>query len=410
MAAICSVVNVKACGAKGDGVTDDTAAFQTAIGLAVAINGAVYVPAASVGYLITSPLNMANLQQLTFYGDGAYPCTARSTPVGGSVLIGATGANHCVIDASGASGVVFRGFTIASIGVTGASTIGVFLGKTTVQQGSNCIVEDVAILLPSGVGSIGIYGISANLITGRGLMIMSGWGIILAGAKADAPVSHDPPYGVWGTNVQSDGCYFSGCTLFGYGDEIPLSITNCTSHQYDQLYIVNINGGPSYTGVDYAMEMIGCTDIRMKVEIDYFPCALNMRGASVQVKLDGIIYQWTTPLPVGVPLLAFFGGTFIYDCEFKIRALAAASGYYLYGTVVTSPTLNQILGSLFWYNSGITSTTANFDFTSTAPIIMFNNRFDGDTDTTGSSYKIAGSTAATSTYRNWVNGVKEGIV
>ena len=61
------VYNVKAYGAKGDGVTDDTAAIQAAINAAPA-GARVYASAGN--YLLSSPINFPVNKSLTFGGDG----------------------------------------------------------------------------------------------------------------------------------------------------------------------------------------------------------------------------------------------------------------------------------------------------------------------------------------------------
>lgn len=394
-------------GAKGDGTTDDTVAVQAAITAALAVKGAVYLQSVSVGYKITSALNCANISQLMIYGDGCYPCTARITPTGGSVLIGATGTGKCVIDASGASALKLRSLTIASIGISNASTIGIFYGNTTIQAGSNCVLEDVSILLPATGASLGIYGVSANLLIARGLLVMADFCIY--GSDTDR-LSHAPPYGVWGSNIQSDGWHFSGCTCFAYGSVPPFILNAITSHQYDQLYIVNINGGPSYGGQPYAMALNACTDLKIKVEIDYFPCAVETFNDWYNVDLSGIIYQWTTPSGGSVPLIAYLNGTSMFNCRFNIRGLEAVVGaQFLYSSVGTSSaTLNAINGTSFWFDTGICAGTGYFNLTAVNAVNFFNCRFDGNTDTVANTYLTNGSGASTSTYRLFVNGVKIG--
>ncbi len=56
LATTSEMFNVSAFGAKGDGVTDDATAIQSAIDAAVAVNGSVYIPASSANYLVQSTL------------------------------------------------------------------------------------------------------------------------------------------------------------------------------------------------------------------------------------------------------------------------------------------------------------------------------------------------------------------
>lgn len=73
------VFNVMAFGAVGNGIHDDTAAWQAAINAAIAAgNGTVFIPAPSVAWVLSSTLNIApisgNLVQISFKSAAPWPC------------------------------------------------------------------------------------------------------------------------------------------------------------------------------------------------------------------------------------------------------------------------------------------------------------------------------------------------
>jgi hypothetical protein len=81
------VVDVRAYGATGYNVTDDTAAIQAAIDYAISISGTVYLPVPSVAYKITSPLLIAKFSggaytycSLTMVGGGMPFYSTQNTP------------------------------------------------------------------------------------------------------------------------------------------------------------------------------------------------------------------------------------------------------------------------------------------------------------------------------------------
>ena len=68
-------VSVKDFGAKGDGVTDDTAAFNQAVNSGAM---AIHIPATTKSYRLTSTLNLTS--SITFIGDGVDPYTSSGSP------------------------------------------------------------------------------------------------------------------------------------------------------------------------------------------------------------------------------------------------------------------------------------------------------------------------------------------
>lgn len=94
-------VSVVGYGAKGDGVTDDTAAIQSAI----ATGHTVYLPKPSVSYLVTGQINCTTPGQI-IYGDGKYQTTII---INSSFNLSAAGV---FVVTSGEPGPQFRDFYI----------------------------------------------------------------------------------------------------------------------------------------------------------------------------------------------------------------------------------------------------------------------------------------------------------
>lgn len=395
-------------GAFGDGIHDDSAALQAWLNAGVSYKQVLYLKSVPVYYLINTPLNLTNISQLLIRGDGAYPCSNRITPSGGSILAGNTGTGKPIIDATGASGLKLQDITLASIGLPNPSTIGTIHGTSSVvpNGGACCAYDDVSILLPQTGASIGVYGVSANLMASRGLRIMSDRCLYLSDINTLGVV---PPCGTFGPNIQSDGAHFDALSCFGYGGVVPFVLNKVGSHTYDQLYICNINGGSNYTGEPYAMEINGATDVRIKVEIDYFPSAVHQLGTWRDVNLDGIIYQWTTPMPPYQPSIAGLNGDAIYGGRFAIRGISAVpEANASYGTASSSPTLGAIQGTEFVFDTSISPQVCFFDFGGSNLVPLFNVAFNGNTDGPPLVFQQNGVPLVQSQFRAWVNGIRTG--
>jgi len=397
--------------AVGDGIHDDSPNIQAAINAAVSARETLFLSAAPVHYKLNTPLNLTNIEQLLIRGEGSFPCTNRITPsCGGSVLAGNTGSGKPIIDATGASGVKFQDITLASIGMATPSTIGVIHGTsvTAPSGGACCSYEDVSILLPQTGASIGVYGVSANLLTSRALRIMSDYCLYLTDINRLGVV---PPFGAFGPNIQSDGAHFDGLNCLAYGGVVPFVLKNVAAHTYDQVYICNINGGPASIAQPYAMELDGATDVRIKVEVDYFASAVHQLGTWKSVFLDGLIYQWTTPMLPGVPSVAALNGVGIFGGRFGIRGLyAVPAANASYGTASSSLTLSTIHGTEFEFDTTISPQVGYFNFSGSNPYPLFNAKFNGNADLPPIMLLMAGAPLSPNNYRSWINGLRQGNI
>lgn len=133
--------NVRAYGARGDGATDDTAAFAAAI--AATGTGWVYVPTGT--YLITSQLIISALGTRIF-GDGKSKSVIRFNPaVGAEVICFKFSAGASVLYRCGLEGIGFE-----------SSNSGAVRCMVELSDVSEFILRDVCSTAIYGVGSVGV--------------------------------------------------------------------------------------------------------------------------------------------------------------------------------------------------------------------------------------------------------------
>lgn len=139
-----NIANVRDYGAVGNGTTDDTAAFQSAINAAQSLGGEVYLPPASPRYVIWSALTYnVSMGPLTIRGSGKYASVVRYTGTG--TWLSAIGGNTSIQ-------LTLADFTLQLHGIGG---IGVDM-----SQAVSSTVRSVRIA--SSIGSANGTGINAR--------------------------------------------------------------------------------------------------------------------------------------------------------------------------------------------------------------------------------------------------------
>lgn len=394
---------------KGDGTPED-AAWDQAINACAASGDALYVPAAPNQYRITRPLNLTNTNGFRLYGDGAAPTVNRWTPTCCSVIAGACGTGHPIIDATGANGLVIRDLTLASIGLPSPATLGIIMGTSAIamQHGGNSnLLDNVTIFMPQTGTSCGLYCVNVNLLSLRKVNIMSDICWMITDAN-DLGITPMMPFGA---SIQSDGCDSSGCNFEGYGTQIPVAFAHASCHDHSQLYIVNLNGGKAYTGVAHALMLEDCDDFDLKGEFDYFPAAVCMAGFSRDVRLRGTVYRDQTPIQPSQPAIASLIGTGLDGCEFMIRNGVASPANALYETNGTPSTTNtQFRNTKFLFDTQLNPTTCAFDLQPGQAKPYYNLEFIGDEDfsNAGINLSVGGRIVSASQYRIFVQGIRAG--
>jgi hypothetical protein len=408
-------------GAKGDGVTDDSAAFQAAIN-----SGVVRIPYSANGYKINTALNATNRDFLTIegVGNGAPQWgLAYQPPVQGSVIIANTGGY--LLDITGSNNVTLRNFTISSafqINPTmcaNPSTVGIVGGTSSDNSrlgspgGSGYYFENITVAIANVTASTPIYINNGNLGKYINVSTLGRYGFCLT---MNNPLSAVPPYTSFGTLSASDGNYIAGGYFAGYGHSPVLYLEQANDLQIDQTYVVYVAGAGTspYPGPGYAMYMKDCTDVRAKIEMDYFPYLFWMDGINVGVDISGIAYAGTTPIPSSSPGIGFFNGAQVKNCKLNVMPIGAfPNNNFHYATVSGSaPTMNSIINCDFYFDTLVSPNVAFFDLSNVNPLPFFNNTFRGNGDltvgTTPMTFQINGAGASGSQHRTWMNGLRQG--
>ncbi len=146
------VFNVKAYGAKGDGATNDSPAFQAAYNAAVAAGmGTVLIPQTTSCYLLNTPINMTNTNASQAVDTGI---TIRGASGGQHGVINSTApicgnTGGIVFDLTGSQEIVFDNVHVTSqSGVTNPSLIGLYIARNSSGWGAQHItVRDSSFMM-----------------------------------------------------------------------------------------------------------------------------------------------------------------------------------------------------------------------------------------------------------------------
>lgn len=199
------VFNIKDYGAKGDGVTSDSPAFQAAYNAAVAAGGGmVFIPPSPACYLLSTPINMTEDNHTVTIEDDSMSTGATGYGSVGSICANTGGV---LFDLTNSANKTFHNVTVtAQTGVTNPSLIGILLARdSNGNSGNNDYVVDCKFAMPLHTGgtaySFGAYLYGSEITFMTRDVFVADYPLVVSGTN-DFNVSS--PFVSIGTGPQSE--------------------------------------------------------------------------------------------------------------------------------------------------------------------------------------------------------------
>jgi hypothetical protein len=293
------------------------------------------------------------------------------------------------------------------------SQYGLVFGTSTTSPdqeapgGANIGLENVAIYLEFDTDSVPLYYVAgAGLSHFYNLWTLGDWGVYIT---RDNELGFSSDYADVGPAIGIAGLHGAACNLLGYGGGPVLVIQGSHNMVWDQLYTATIFGGPAYAGQPYALNVDESTGVEITIENDYFPSVLITEGAIENFSIRGTSFPHATPIPSGVPLVAFFNAGYVIDSEFMVKAvLSAPVTNFHYTSNGIAANMTQFNNCRLLHRTHNSTNTAFLNVTAAIGKPFFNLRFDGNDDTGVFDLRVNQVPAGAGTMRYWDNGVLVG--
>ena len=341
------VFNVRAYGAMGDDVTNDSPAFQTAYNDAVkAGGGVVYIPPSSGCYLLNSPINMTNGVGVRVTIKGSRSPNSGLNGSSPGQICGNTG--NVVFDVLGTGQVTFSNLDVtAQSGVTTPSLIGILLARNSSNVGPQQVhVYNCSFKMPlhtSGTTySFGAYLYGAEEEVFSGDMLEADYPLVISSTNSFSVSSPDGTIGT-GTQSETDNQFYGmeldtsglGAALYMNG----ASDLTISGHSW------NFNTTVPYPAAlySYAIDFAGdVNNAHIQWRQEGFPGFLYVALSLTNSSIIGTDAPGSMTPTYGVEF-ADASGIISHD-DFKIRDdYSAPSTNYFYDSSVGSPTGVAIL-------------------------------------------------------------------
>ena len=287
--------NVKAFGALGNGIADDTAEIQAALDAAYAVGGTTYMPYGQ--YVVSATLNMTGANYRCLRGDGTWNTTIITSVI---------------------------------------NTPGILLGGNATTRKSR--VEGIRLIRAGGLPGAqvpGNYGIQCpDAGTGDGIVIKD----VYISAFADDAIRIAGPTGPTVIeDVQIDYCAGYGIEIAAVGVGYPQDITILRGSIQQSWGGIYIQGSAN----------VNATDIELGAAALY-PCIYQVGGTGPSTFTNVSASLAAVPALLGVVVISGFGNTIIGGINI---AYVATNNLYFQGAA----TGNTVIGGYYVGSGGVSS-------------------------------------------------------
>ncbi len=310
--------------------------------------------------------------------------------------------------------MTLRDVGIQSWTATNPSSIGLLFGTSTTAPlaglpgGSGVSLQNVSIALQFSVVSpdtipLAVVG-GCGPFNMTSVSFLGDYSAVFSASNALAVAS---PFVTISTGGVMASVVANNVISFNSGQVSPIFLDTAQNHTWEELFLSNSNGGPSYADDAYPIFIQNSRAITIKVRSELWPSVVEVSGSCDGLDIAGVTFPGATPLPVDTPVVANIIGTDVSNSRFAVQAVSGAltntNPWYTSPTGAT-PALNYLRNTTFLFDKAVSANAAYLNCNTSETVSFFNISFNGDADGPTLAFKRNGSTASTASERYFVNG------